>query len=142
MAAMVGNVPLAMIRGTGAGLSAAFVLGLLVLLCFSAGYATMSRRVVNTGAFYTYIARALAGRPARRWRVPGGVLHRAPGFLRVPGHRADVRLRQLRGLRDRGAVREGDPRSRAAVREGDPRSRAQHSARSTSPSPSSACSTS
>ncbi|GEM_PF-3167496 len=100
MAAMVGNVPLAMIRGTGAGLSAAFVLGLLVLLCFSAGYATMSRRVVNTGAFYTYIARALASRPAwprpmspcfltRRW-PPGTALARSrrrpsPGTRFSPG---------------------------------------------------------
>ena len=62
MAAMIGNIPLALIRGNGAGLPAAYALGLLVLLCFAVGYAAMGRRVVNTGAFYTYIARAL-GRP-------------------------------------------------------------------------------
>jgi amino acid transporter len=63
MAAMIGNTPLALIRGNGAGLPAAYALGLLVLLCFAVGYAAMGRRVVNTGAFYTYIARAL-GKPA------------------------------------------------------------------------------
>jgi amino acid transporter len=63
LAAMVGNVPLALIDGNGVGLPAAYLIALLVLLCFSVGYAAMSRRVVNTGAFYTYIARAL-GKPA------------------------------------------------------------------------------
>jgi amino acid transporter len=62
MAAMVGNVPLAVIYGNGAGVPAAFVIATAVLLCFSVGYAAMSRRVVNTGAFYTYIARSL-GKP-------------------------------------------------------------------------------
>ena len=63
MAAMVGNVPLAIVDGNGVGLPAAFLIASLVLMCFSVGYAAMSRRVVNTGAFYTYIARAL-GKPA------------------------------------------------------------------------------
>ena len=62
MAAMVGNIPLGVIFGNGAGIPFAFVVATLVLLCFSVGYAAMSRRVVNTGAFYTYIARAL-GKP-------------------------------------------------------------------------------
>ncbi|MEI6405031.1 MAG: amino acid permease [Actinomycetes bacterium] len=62
MAAMVGNVPIALSQGNGAGLPAAFVVAALVLLCFSVGYAEMSRRVVNTGAFYTYVSRAL-GKP-------------------------------------------------------------------------------
>lgn len=59
MAAMVGNVPLALVYGNGAGLPAAFLLATIVLLCFSVGYAAMSRKVINTGAFYTYIARSL-----------------------------------------------------------------------------------
>lgn len=59
MAAMVGNVPLALVYGNGAGLPAAFLIATLVLFCFSVGYAAMSRKVINTGAFYTYIARAL-----------------------------------------------------------------------------------
>ncbi len=63
MAAMVGNVPLALIYGNGAGLPAAYLISALVLLCFSVGYAAMSRRVINTGAFYTYIARSL-GKPS------------------------------------------------------------------------------
>ncbi|HST80713.1 MAG TPA: amino acid permease [Kineosporiaceae bacterium] len=63
MAAMVGNVPLGLIVGNGAGLPVAYLIASVVLLCFSVGYAAMSRRVVNTGAFYTYISRAL-GKPA------------------------------------------------------------------------------
>lgn len=63
MAAMVGNIPLAVIFGNGAGVPGAFVIATAILLCFAVGYAAMSRRVVNTGAFYTYIARAL-GKPS------------------------------------------------------------------------------
>jgi amino acid transporter len=62
MAAMVGNVPLALLRGNGIGLPAAFVVASVVLLCFAVGYATMSRRVLNSGAFYTYVACGL-GKP-------------------------------------------------------------------------------
>ena len=63
MAAIAGNVPLALVRGHGIVLPAAYVLAAAVLLCFAAGYAAMSRTVVNGGAFYTYVARSL-GRPA------------------------------------------------------------------------------
>jgi len=63
MAAMVGNVPLALVYGNGAGLPAAYLIAAIVLMCFSVGYAAMSRRVINTGAFYTYVARSL-GKPS------------------------------------------------------------------------------
>ena len=59
LAAMIGNVPLAVVYGNGVGLPVAYLVAALVLICFSTGYAAMSRRVVNTGAFYTYISRAL-----------------------------------------------------------------------------------
>lgn len=59
LAAMIGNVPIAIIYGNGAGLPVAYLLAAIVLICFSVGYAAMSRRVINTGAFYTYISRAL-----------------------------------------------------------------------------------
>src|SRR5277367_4082591 len=62
LAAMVGNLPLALARGNGAGLPGAFLLATLTLVCFAVGYAQMSRRVVNTGAFYTYVAMGL-GKP-------------------------------------------------------------------------------
>ena len=64
MAAMVGNLPLALRYGNGKGLPAAFLIAAVILLCFSVGYAAMSRRVVNTGAFYTYVARGLGKPPA------------------------------------------------------------------------------
>lgn len=59
LAAMIGNVPLAVVYGNGAGLPVAYLVAAVVLICFSIGYAAMSRRVINTGAFYTYISRAL-----------------------------------------------------------------------------------
>ena len=64
MAAMVGNLPLALYLGDGAGTPGAFLLATLILLCFAIGYATMGERVVNTGAFYTYVARGLGKPPA------------------------------------------------------------------------------
>ncbi|WP_234377077.1 APC family permease [Streptomyces sp. TP-A0356] len=70
MAGVVGSVPLAYAIGNGAGVPATFVLAGLTLLCFSFGYAAMSRRIVNTGGFYTYIERGL-GRPLA---VAGGLI--------------------------------------------------------------------
>jgi amino acid transporter len=64
LAAMVGTVPLAFAIGNGAGVPATFVLAGLALLCFSVGYAAMSRKIVNTGGFYTYVARGLGKPPA------------------------------------------------------------------------------
>ncbi len=49
LAAMVGNLPIALGRGNGAGAPGAFLLATLTLICFSIGYAAMGRRVVNTG---------------------------------------------------------------------------------------------
>ena len=63
MAAMFGNVPLAVVRGNGVALPMAFVIATAVLLSFAVGYAAMAKRVVNSGAFYTYVARSL-GKPA------------------------------------------------------------------------------
>ena len=63
LAAMIGNLPIALARGDGVGTPAAFLFAGLTLLCFAVGYAAMSRHVVNTGAFYTYVAQGL-GKPA------------------------------------------------------------------------------
>ena len=62
LAAAVGNIPLAIARGNGAGAPLAFLLASLTLLAFAIGYGAMAKRIVNTGAFYTYIARGL-GKP-------------------------------------------------------------------------------
>jgi amino acid transporter len=64
MAAMVGNLPLALALGNGAGLPGAFALATVLLLVFAVGYGAMSRRVVNTGAFYSYVAAGLGRPPA------------------------------------------------------------------------------
>jgi amino acid transporter len=70
MASMVGTVPLAFAIGNGPGFPAMFVFAGLTLLCFSVGYATMSRRIVNVGGFYTYLAAGLGRIPA----VGGGLV--------------------------------------------------------------------
>lgn len=62
LAAMVCTVPLAFALGNGAAVPAMFAFAGLTLLCFSVGYAAMSRRIVNAGGFYTYISSGL-GRP-------------------------------------------------------------------------------
>ncbi len=59
LAAMVGNLPIALGRGNGAGTPGAFAITGAILLCFAVGYAAMSRRIVNTGAFYTYVTEGL-----------------------------------------------------------------------------------
>ncbi|WP_416985982.1 amino acid permease [Streptomyces sp. T028] len=63
MAAIAGNAPLALVRGNGISLPAAYVLAAAVLLCFAVGYSAMSKRVTNDGAFYVFVARGL-GKPA------------------------------------------------------------------------------
>ena len=63
LTAMVGNMPIALALPGALGVPAAFLLTVLLLLCFSVGYAAMSRRIVSTGAFYTYVGQGL-GKPA------------------------------------------------------------------------------
>ena len=62
MAAVAGNAPLALARGDGITLPAAYLLAGAVLLCFAAAYSAMTRRVVNSGAFYVYVAKGLGKR--------------------------------------------------------------------------------
>jgi amino acid transporter len=70
LAAIVGTVPLAFAIGNGAGVPAMFVFAGLTLLCFSVGYAAMSRRIVNAGGFYGYLSAGLGRPPA----VAGGLV--------------------------------------------------------------------
>jgi amino acid transporter len=60
----LGAVPLGFTQGNGAGLPAAYLVTTVVLICFAVGYAAISRRVINTGAYYTYIARGVGRPPA------------------------------------------------------------------------------
>lgn len=70
LAAMVGTVPLAFAVGNGPGVPGMFIVVGIVLLCFSVGYAAMSRRIVNAGGFYTYLSCGLGRVPA----VAGGLI--------------------------------------------------------------------
>ncbi|MFJ8621256.1 APC family permease [Kitasatospora sp. NPDC093550] len=64
LAAMVFTVPLAYAIGTGPGVPAMFIFAGLTLLCFSAGYAAIARRISHMGGFYTHIAHGLGRRVA------------------------------------------------------------------------------
>ena len=62
LASMIGNLPIAIERGTGAFVPIAFLIAGAILIAFTTGYAFIGRRVVSTGAFYTYVAEGL-GKP-------------------------------------------------------------------------------
>jgi amino acid transporter len=61
LTATVVVVPIGIAVGNG-GIPGAFVLAVVVLLLFSVGYTQMSRHVVNAGAFYAYVTKALGPR--------------------------------------------------------------------------------
>jgi amino acid transporter len=65
LAAIVGTVPLMFTKGNGAGVPGAFFLAGFTLVLFALGYAAMARKVVNTGAFYTYVGHGLG----KSWSV-------------------------------------------------------------------------
>ncbi len=56
---MTGALPVAIVLGNGAAVPGAYLFVGLVLLLFSVGYAAMSQRVTNTGAFFAYVGRGL-----------------------------------------------------------------------------------
>jgi amino acid transporter len=59
LAAMIGNLPIALARGNGGGVPAAFLFATVTLFLFAVGYAAIGRRIVSTGAFFTYVAHGL-----------------------------------------------------------------------------------
>ena len=56
---MTGAVPVAMLLGNQAGTPGTYLAVGLVLLVFSVGYAAMSQKVTNTGAFFAYVGKGL-----------------------------------------------------------------------------------
>ncbi len=56
---MTGAVPVAIVLGNGAAVPGAYVAVGVTLLLFSVGYAAMSHRVTNTGAFFAFVGRGL-----------------------------------------------------------------------------------
>ncbi len=59
---ITGAVPVAMLLGTGAAVPGAYLAVGLTLLLFSVGYATMSRSMTNSGAFFAYVGKGLGVR--------------------------------------------------------------------------------
>lgn len=58
LAVVVSGVPVMFALGTGAGAPVGFLAVGALILCFCAGYAAMSRKIVDTGAFSSYIGAA------------------------------------------------------------------------------------
>lgn len=63
MGAVIGIVPVAFAFGNGAGVPLTVLSVSVILTLFSVGYSAMSRRVVSTGAFYSYVTQGLGGVP-------------------------------------------------------------------------------
>lgn len=57
--AMVGNVPVAVGFGNGAGAPAGYLVATVVLSLFALGYSAMAKHITTTGAFYGYISHGL-----------------------------------------------------------------------------------
>ncbi|MFN8196459.1 MAG: APC family permease [Nocardioidaceae bacterium] len=58
---MAGGAPFAMLLGAGHGVPATYLVVTVLMLVFSVGYVAMARHHTSTGAFYSYVARALGG---------------------------------------------------------------------------------
>jgi amino acid transporter len=56
---ITGAVPVAMLLGNGAAVPGAYLAVGITLLIFSVGYATMSRTMTNSGAFFAYVGKGL-----------------------------------------------------------------------------------
>ncbi|MFT4021226.1 MAG: APC family permease [Acinetobacter sp.] len=56
---VVGGLPIAFFVGNGAGVPGVYLLAGILLILFSFGFVSMSRYVVNSGAFYAYITQGL-----------------------------------------------------------------------------------
>ncbi|HYO86908.1 MAG TPA: APC family permease [Dermatophilaceae bacterium] len=63
LTALAGGVPIGMLLGNGPGIPGLFILVMIVLAVFAAGYTAMARHISNAGSFYAFAARGL-GKPA------------------------------------------------------------------------------
>lgn len=61
LVAIAGGYPVGMMLGDGAGIPAALLCCVAILLVFAVGYTAMSRHVVTAGGFYAFAARGLGG---------------------------------------------------------------------------------
>ena len=59
---VAGSLPVMIALGNGAGAPLTYVVAALVLLLFSVGYAAMSSRITDAGAFYAYVTQGLGKR--------------------------------------------------------------------------------
>jgi amino acid transporter len=72
----LGNIPLGIGLGNGAGMAAGYIWVTVVLLLFSAGYAAMAHKLTAAGGFYSFISHGI-GRPfgmAAGWSALGGYM--------------------------------------------------------------------
>ena len=72
----LGNIPLGIGLGNGAGMAGGYILVTVVLLLFSVGYAAMANKLTAAGGFYSFISHGI-GRPfgmAAGWSAQFGYL--------------------------------------------------------------------
>jgi amino acid transporter len=72
----LGNIPLGIGLGNGAGMAGGYILVTIVLLLFSVGYAAMANKLTAAGGFYSFISHGI-GRPfgmAAGWSAQFGYL--------------------------------------------------------------------
>ncbi|TAM66097.1 MAG: APC family permease [Microbacteriaceae bacterium] len=62
--AMVGNVPIAIGSGNGAGAPAGYMVATVVLGLFAIGYASMAKHITATGAFYGMVSQGMGRVPS------------------------------------------------------------------------------
>src|ERR1700760_2959827 len=70
IAAMTGNVPIAVGFGNGLGAPAGFLFATIILTLFALGYVAMAKHITTTGAFYGFISHGLG----QIWGMASGVL--------------------------------------------------------------------
>jgi amino acid transporter len=83
---VIGNVPIGLILGNGAGLPVAFLIAASLIACSAAGYVAMSRAVPSAGGFAAFVTAGLGPRLGRGTAYAiavayfAGVLALATGF--------------------------------------------------------------
>jgi amino acid transporter len=70
IAAMTGNLPVAVGFGNGTGAPAGFIIATIVLTIFSIGFVALARHITAAGAFYTFVSRGWS----KIFGLPAGVM--------------------------------------------------------------------
>ncbi|MGY1653192.1 APC family permease [Geodermatophilus sp. SYSU D01119] len=100
LTAMASNISLSLAFGPGPGTIGVLVLVVAVLVVFTAGYVTLSRAVVNTGAYYAYVAHGLGRTAGAATASIATIAYNAAtaGMAAATGYFADLGLAAYAGI--------------------------------------------